>query len=402
MKISIGKLSAFLVLLITFNSGIISQLLKASSLYPSVLISSYVLFFNILIRLEEFRLKKSYIIFVLLLITYLFISFDVSLINFGENGVEKSLKSFLLFSFILFSIPVIPQIINEINISYVHKIMKIFVLIFAITGLISYYFQKSGFFVGKYMILYTEPSHFAIALIPILLFIVKSTKNEILKITYVMTFSMLALLLESLTLLVGTIFISLVGFWRYCVKFIIVFIFFLILTHDDLQYFTYRIKLDTESSVRSLSSLVYLSGWERAYMSLTESYFLGIGFNRLGYVGYEGEFMKEIRTLLFGEELNLYDGGTQGAKIISEFGVLGIILVILYIIGFLKIFFMLVKIKNISKIDILKTFYSSYYLSYIIELFVRGVGFFSPNFVLFIASVYYLFFYTNKRDIREN
>jgi len=152
----------------------------------------------------------------------------------------------------------------------------------------------------------------------------------------------------------------------------------------NLEYFYSRlIFTDTEN----LSVLVFLSGWERALLNIYNTYGLGVGFNQLGYIGSLGH-SNEIMTKLGMSNLNLYDGGTTASKIISELGIFGLSLVIIYIFFLLKFYF-IVK-QNLSHLDIKDIYFFSCYMMFTIELFIRGVGLFSPTIFLFVVSIVYI------------
>jgi O-antigen/teichoic acid export membrane protein len=81
------------------------------------------------------------------------------------------------------------------------------------------------------------------------------------------------------------------------------------------------------------------------------------------------------------------DGGFNGAKIISEFGIIGILLIFYYM-----------KISRSASRDIIKNtnttaklFSCSIILAYAVELFIRGAGYFSSSSIFLIAA-FYIFF----------
>jgi hypothetical protein len=83
------------------------------------------------------------------------------------------------------------------------------------------------------------------------------------------------------------------------------------------------------SEISNLSSIVWLNGWSQAYEYFVATLGLGVGFNQMGC----GEFVKLGRYSsdmfdIRGGVLNLQDGSFMAAKLISELGVVGLLLVI--------------------------------------------------------------------------
>ena len=110
----------------------------------------------------------------------------------------------------------------------------------------------------------------------------------------------------------------------------------------DLTYFSDRLKLTTDSD--NLSVLVFVQGWQLAYNSLKETYGLGIGIQQLGFVKVETEAGDTIIRLL-GRNVNDTDAGLTFGKIVSEFGLLGVFLIIIYLKYFYKIYIKISTIK---------------------------------------------------------
>ena len=246
---------------------------------------------------------------------------------------------------------------------------------------------------AKFMLIFSEPSHYALTFLPFLLYKSYANKN---KFKYLFASLLIALFIKNVTLLVG---IFIIIFTLYPFKKIIAVILALILMFLSLNllenfklssYFLSRIMLNNNN----LSALVFLSGWNRAFLSLLESHGWGLGFQQFGYVGHVGYYQHLISALEPSlSKLNLYDGGTIGAKFISEFGIFGIIILIIY----LKIwggYLLKLKRSNISSNK--ELLFISFYFTYIVDIFIRGMNYFNfPAFML-LSSIYFLF-YKNKR-----
>lgn len=78
------------------------------------------------------------------------------------------------------------------------------------------------------------------------------------------------------------------------------------------------------------SALVYVSGWSVATETLAKTGGLGTGFQSMGInteISKPQQRIAEISGNTVG--LNMYDGGTVGSKIATEFGVLGVVFLII-------------------------------------------------------------------------
>jgi len=156
----------------------------------------------------------------------------------------------------------------------------------------------------------------------------------------------------------------------------------------DASYFLSRLSLSLTSSNSSV--LVFLSGWERAYLGFFDSFGFGVGFQEIGIVGPQGELQKILIKIHNnpGKGLNWNDGGSLAPKIITEFGLLGIMSILLYCYFAIRILmmFFLNKIKESKNI-----FFFGAYLIFSIELFIRSVGYFSLTSFIFISSLYWIY-----------
>ncbi|MNT39508.1 hypothetical protein D3C72_1757600 [compost metagenome] len=96
---------------------------------------------------------------------------------------------------------------------------------------------------------------------------------------------------------------------------------------------------------------------------------------------------------LAGMYMNLNDGSFTSSKAIQEFGVLGVVIVMIYV-GFL--IESLIKIKRSPDAFI---FNSAIIASFSIEMFVRSGGYFTLGFILLLAG---LFGRKEKNEHRKN
>jgi hypothetical protein len=112
----------------------------------------------------------------------------------------------------------------------------------------------------------------------------------------------------------------------------------LVLKYD---YFYDRVLFWDAQSSKNLSSLVYLQGIQDAHYSFVSTKGLGLGFQQLGTqkLSEAGLILQELLNNNTG--LNRQDGGFTAAKIIAELGLLGILILLMYLILAKKAFFYL-------------------------------------------------------------
>lgn len=198
------------------------------------------------------------------------------------------------------------------------------------------------------------------------------------------------MLVENLTLLAGVGIIFVITYWSYKFKFLmLILIMYVVIISfglNEFQYYFDRLNISIQSN--NLSVLVWVSGWERAFIYIIDSYGVGLGFQRLGYVGKLGVALERIGIILGGSYINMNDGASVAPKLIAETGVIGITLIITYLKYFIKILqsFIKERITNVKSI-----FFCSVYIMFFVQLFVRGVGYFSPSTYFFLASIYWLY-----------
>ena len=203
---------------------------------------------------------------------------------------------------------------------------------------------------------------------------------------HIFSIIILGLIWESVTLLI----VSLAGILlTYNLRtnifknfFIIIFLIFLIfLLNENFQFISDRINFSTDT--KNLSILTFLSGYERAYLSIIENNGLGMGFQQMGILGPIGEFQEKIKYLM-GGYMNFYDGSSLAPKIIYELGIVGIFLIIIYIYYFFKNLKKLLNNKFKSNQEL---FFSMVFFSIIIALFVRAASYFTPSMFIFAVSL---------------
>jgi hypothetical protein len=147
------------------------------------------------------------------------------------------------------------------------------------------------------------------------------------------------------------------------------------------NFITDRLFLSAES--KNLSTLVFLSGYERAYLTIFEWSYIGVGFQQMGMVGPLGSIQSSIESIV-GTTMNLLDGSTLFSKIVTEFGVFGIVVVLAYL---LKCWVILRRLGSLDENPPTELFYTICFLGFFIMFFIRGAAYFSPSTFLFIIAL---------------
>jgi len=231
---------------------------------------------------------------------------------------------------------------------------------------------------------FTEPSYFALAFTPLLMYCC-ATSAGIGKTLLLLSGLAAALLLENFTMLIGCLLVAYISFRR-AVVLILLAGAALAATQLDLSYYLDR--LDFSSETRNLSSLVYLQGWQLIDESFTRSGGWGLGFQQLGVQGTNAPSATLIYDLTAGYS-NLLDGGFTFAKVVSEFGVLGLLLIALYLRVARRAARSLRQRGRAAKAaGAAQTFSRCVIASYSLEIFVRGGGYFAGTAILLIASLW--------------
>lgn len=238
---------------------------------------------------------------------------------------------------------------------------------------------------GKPVIVFSEPSHFALAFLPILLFRV-SVSKRMQQIGLICASLAMAVAMQSLTLVVGILFAAALMLRRGTLLIVILAIIPAV-TVVDLTYYTNRLDFSPDST--NVSTLVFLAGWQNAYSAFTSTHGVGVGFQQFGIAGEIGTLSDRIADILGGTYINLRDGGSAAPKMIGELGIAGILLVVAYIWSVVKAFRYIrtAQLLPASQRDIRLLFFQSMVLTFSIELFVRGLGYFSTGGFLALASL---------------
>ncbi|MCO7244521.1 hypothetical protein [Halomonas sp. Ps84H-12] len=247
---------------------------------------------------------------------------------------------------------------------------------------------------------YSEESHYALAIGMLAcgqVYVDKTSRS-----LFILTnMFLLAILFPNLTLLVFFLIAAFIFtmrfqpifFWILLVSGLIGAIFFAQFVLPHFEYFSSRLDF---SETNNLTTLVFLQGWAMAWLNLVETQGVGLGFQMLGEVGTTYPHYTARIVDLTGREFNTSDGGLLAAKVIAELGILGVVLVGLYLIFILR--FVIKGNAWRYRVNILplverqeamkRLMLLGFAFGFLVEVFLRGYGYFSPG-VFWLVTILY-------------
>ncbi len=397
-KITVSKgILFFTVIPVFILANATSLLLHASSMRIGVTVGMMFIFTIYLItsKKDSFTVNRKYLILMSYFMIVVLFQYVISSIIYGlTDFVRFILSYFFIFSVFIVSI-MLTKIINKTKDIYLNKTVFIAFWILFSVGIISSYLISNHLVYRKFMILFSEPSHFSLVYLPILLYVCYVqyiNENNFKVIIYLLVSFAFTMMIQNSTMLTGLLMIVFLLYSNkliYLLTFLFIFIIGIFLFYSDgINYFLSRITLSADSD--NASVLVFMSGWERAYLAVIDSYGFGLGFQQMGIVGPNGAIMDKYSELGLGF-LNFNDGGTLGAKLVAELGLFGLSILFVYLVAIYSISRQIIH-KKIN--DYKSIFYYSIFIMTSITFFVRGAGYFTPTTFMFAASIYWI--YTQK------
>jgi hypothetical protein len=151
----------------------------------------------------------------------------------------------------------------------------------------------------------------------------------------------------------------------------------------DLSYYLSRVDLLSDNP--NLSVLTYIQGWQLMGESLRRSLGWGLGFQQLGLHGSDVPASQLIFSQT-GEADNLLDGAFNAAKLISEFGVFGILMSLWFSRLWWRSMRSLRRIAGGAACASAELFAMCLVAGYFVELLVRGAGYFTGSGMLLIGA----------------
>jgi hypothetical protein len=329
--------------------------------------------------------------FFLILIAFVFFHSMLAAIRDQNYQLERFLSSYIsLFLICIGSYGFVNALlqINSSNLSRWIGGMGWFLVVNAIIGLMDIKIFPNTTY--KPAGVFSEPSHLALVLAPILAYSCAINNKNCRK--FLLFFFVWGILIENLTTLVVVAFCFLIrlkiNFSKRFVVSSLVFIIIvgIIIQTTDLEYFFSRLKISSDSD--NLSVLVLLQGWETAFFMLNETEGMGSGFQQFGFLSVPGDISNKIAR--FGlDGLNQFDGGSTAAKLVGEFGYIGLLVVFVFIVSSFNALMRLRKAERTGESGGRVLLIAGLY-TFIVELLFRGVGYFSPSSFLALCGISFL------------
>lgn len=231
---------------------------------------------------------------------------------------------------------------------------------------------------------FTEPSHFSLVAAPFIIDgCVRSTSRQ--SLVWLAVWLVFALLNNSLSLVVVIAIAALVSLPIAHMS-VMMIASGLVASQLDLQYYFDRLDFSAESD--NISSLVYRQGWELISEAIRYSNGWGVGLQQLGFAPLNAPTSNLIYHLT-GNDLNLQDGSFLAAKLTSELGIFGMVLVAIFVISLVRAGLSLraLSLQPAYLQNSNVRFALAMICGFSVEVFVRGVGYFSSTLVIFIAAL---------------
>jgi hypothetical protein len=230
---------------------------------------------------------------------------------------------------------------------------------------------------------FNEPSHFAIMFTPFLIFSCVRARG-LSRYAIWLVGMLIAAALQNLTL-VASCAVAALAFVRGAAVIPVVLISLILGTTVDLTYYLSRVDLASDNP--NLSALAYIQGWQLIGESLTHSGGWGLGFQQLGLNGTSVPAAQAIYAQI-GVAENLLDGAFNFSKVVSEFGAFGVLLTL----AFLKLWWRSIRtlrsIASGESCSSAEIFARCVIAGYIIEMFVRGAGYFTGSGLLLVGALW--------------
>jgi hypothetical protein len=237
---------------------------------------------------------------------------------------------------------------------------------------------------AKAVVIFSEPSLFAASYLPLLMFrtAISARGRQLLLIGISL---LLAMVMQNLIMIAGVLIVSALMLRRTALVLMLIAVAGGLLTLD-LTYYAARLNLSSETD--NISTLVLLQGWQNALLNLQETHGLGVGFQQFGVSGSIGSIAEKISTIL-GSYINLLDGGSTSTKLIGEFGIFGILAILLFLRIAIRcgLYIRGAQQMRPRSRDVRTIFFYAMIVSYCFELALRGSGYFTPGGLLMLSAL---------------
>lgn len=138
-------------------------------------------------------------------------------------------------------------------------------------------------------------------------------------------------------------------------------------------------------SNKNLSSMVYYKGWQDALTNTARTYGLGLGFNMMGCTPLPDTPLRRIFSAPDRTELNIEDGSFLLSKLMSEFGLPGLVFFLLVIFYWIR-YEVNTKALPGSEQGDTSTIHSVFMFSFVVTSLLRSTGYFQGGFLLWVSA----------------
>lgn len=314
--------------------------------------------------------------------------------SFHSTSLGRSIGSIILFGIMLLAALAMSETIFSLPDKVTDRVLSILRCIMVAVALLSFLEIQPPLTdnVVKPTFPFTEPSHYALVFLPLILHgCVRGSEWQ--RYMWLIVSFIIAYLLKNLSLVVGTSMIAIIvlPISRLIPSALLL---ATLVGSLDIDYFSER--LDFSSQSQNISSLVYVQGWELTVSSLSSTSGWGVGFQQLGIAPFRSITADAIYRMTQ-MEYNLLDGGFISAKIVSEFGIFGVGIILAFLFTWVK------AVRTLRKAALHKQRLGSgqiYSLSiigaFLIDMFVRGAGYFTSSSMLLLSALFYQRYFSAK------
>jgi len=432
--LNISLFSIFIILVLPPLFGVYGGSVGFGTLLSSIIILSCLLQYS---QINKFRVSLP-MRFSTRFLNYIFILFLLITIH-GYITYSLNIETFQIFRFLVSYIGMLFIIMSAYGVSYLlstqnsksfeNIIKNVWILVLILTTLISIRF---AFFSPLYrhpygeLAIFSEPTFYAVTCLPFFVYKL-ATSSHIKQLQILIAMIAMGFIIRSTTLLIATalIYFSLKlrvskKIFYFLTSVLTIFIIYIInleiigAVHspycenclfdgsaNPIFHVFYRIQ-DLFNGVNidtNLSILFYKKEWHEAFNNLINTNGLGIGFQQTGIHGFSSFIADIIHQKHPSLQFDSLASVSIAAKLISEFGVIGIGFLLLYLKYFIKSFsFVRHTIQQGSnKISNIELLLHSFNLTYFILLFIRGYGYFSSS--LFFLIMFIAYFFIIKKNL---
>ena len=244
---------------------------------------------------------------------------------------------------------------------------------------------------GRPVFPFREPSHYALVAGPLFGALAAMSSGKV-RVLLVVNIFLLAIVFPSTSLAIYAVGVSILVLPLRTLTFVLIpaAVLTFAFGNIDSSYFARRVDFGPDSE--SLTALVWMQGLSDGYDSFTESKGLGTGFQTMGY-GPPGRVTQYIMQV-YHTRLNREAGGFMAAKLIGELGIVGIALVLLLLRAMWKsgVFVRSMIGRSVDDRTAVAKLLAAHMVValFVVELFVRAGGYFSPSFLLLGVALLHL------------